>query len=239
MTRIARHRKSLPLAVTLSFLLIAIPLNSDVSAHEGEGAIWIVSHYDPGPLAFHPIASLPQWEGARMVTVEQPNGVEARVMSINNGTYMLLLVQRDLNASIGKAGVAVRFVGDNANGSLVTWAWAGGVSLNITSSGQSIAAVSGQVLTVVFGSRTAAIGSGLGLSIGKPYDDFVQLVTWDDGSSPGSIGFQNVTAAGLELVPYMDHYPKEPLVYSAVFLAAGFGFVALEMRRYGTRSDKG
>ena len=173
-----------------------------------------------------------------METIEQPKGVEARVMSINNGTHMLLLVQRDLNASIGKAGVAVRFTGDNANGSLVTWVWAGGQSLNATSSGQSIAVVSGQVLTVVFGSQTGAIGSGLGLSIGKPYDGFVEIVTWDNGSSPGSVGFQNATAAGLELVPYMDHYPKQPFVYSAVFLAAGFGFVALEIRRYSIRSDK-
>lgn len=88
------------------------------------------------------------------------------------------------------------------------------------------------VLTVVLGSRLAAGGPGIPLEIGTPYDSFARIATWDNGSSLDSIDFQGIEPVGLELVPYMDHYPKMPLVYSGVILVAGFGFIFLEVRKH-------
>ncbi len=94
-------------------------------------------------------------------------------------------------------------------------------------------AIEAGVLSVVFGSRLATVGgSGIPLKVGTPYDGFIRVATWDNGSNLGSINFLDTKPVGLEVVPYIDHYPKAPLVYSGVILVAGLGFIFLEVRKY-------
>lgn len=163
-----------------------------------------------------------------MVTVDQEDGVEVNVMSVHNNTYVVILVQRELNTSLSRAGVALSF-----NMSSVVWAWIAGQQALINDHHvRSMGSLDSNVLTVVFGRPLAPDGSGIAFKDDTPFSDFVKVITWNNGSAFGSISFGSAPTFGLELLPYIDSYPKPPLVYSAVILIAGFGFIFLEMRKY-------
>ncbi len=169
-----------------------------------------------------------------MLTLEE-EGIPLNLMSINNVSFLIIMVQRGLNSSLNAAGVAIRFGAEDFNVSTTIWAWGEGRSLNGSAIG-AVSALDAGTLTVVLGSRiSVAGGPGIPLKIGTPYDSFVRIATWSNGSNLGSIDFQGIKPVGLELVPYVDHYPKTPLVYSGVILVAGFGFIFLEVRKYRGR----
>ena len=224
------HTPSLAVALSFVFLILNSPMAA--SAHEaGGGQTWLVSHYDSGNLVVSADSSLPQWNGVQMLTIEQAGGIRVNLMSINNGSYLVIMVQRGLNTSLGMAGVAIRFGAEDFNITTTVWAWARGQSLNDSSIGTASVLDAG-VLTVVLGGRLAAGGPGIPLKIGTPYDSFVRIATWDNGSSLGSVDLQGINPIGLELVPYIDYYPKTPLVYSGVILVAGLSFIFLEVRKH-------
>lgn len=221
----SRNRSSIIAVVLAISLLASAPA---VLAHEEEGAQWLVSQHEYRNLELTPDSSLPQWSGARMVAVTQSDGVDVNVMSVHNNTYMVVLVERNFNASLSRAGVALDF-----NMSSMVWAWVAGQQLLVNCHHvKSVASVDGGMLTVVFGRPLAANGSEIGFADGQPFSDFVRVSTWDNGSALGSINLESGPAFGLELLPYIDNYPTAPIAYSAVILAAGLGFVFIETRKY-------
>ena len=217
--------------VFLISALLALSFTLPIAAlahEEGEKEKWLVSQHEFRDLLLTPDASLPQWNGARMVTIEQKDGVEVNVMSVHNNTYVVILVQRELNTSLSRAGVALSF-----NMSSVVWAWiAGQQSLISDHHVRSMGLLNNSVLTVVFGRPLGSDGSGIEFKDNTPISDLVKVITWDNGSSLSSIGFEESPAFGLELIPYFDQYPKLPILYSAVILVAAFGFIIMEVRKY-------
>ncbi len=210
--------------VLIVILLTSVPA---VSAQE-EGEKWLVSQHEYRDLQLTPDLSLPQWDGARMVTVQQSDGVNVNVMSVHNNTYAVILVERSFNKSLSMAGVALDF-----NESSMIWAWVGGQQFLVNCHHvESEASVNDGMLTVVFGRPLAAEGSPITLEDNEPFSGFVKVMTWDNGSALGSISFANAPSFGFELLPYIDTYPKAPLVYSAVILVAGLGFIFIEVRKY-------
>ena len=98
---------------SIVFLILATPLAA--SAHEAGGEQnWLISHYESGTLVVSADSSLPQWEGAKMLTIEE-EGIPLNLMSINNGSFFLIMVQRGLNTSLDMAGVAIRFGAEDFN----------------------------------------------------------------------------------------------------------------------------
>lgn len=163
-----------------------------------------------------------------MVAVVQSDGVNVNVMSVHNNTYVVILVERSYNSSLDRAGVALGF-----NKSSVIWAWGAGQQYLVNDHHvKSSASLSGGMLTVVFGRPLAANGSEIGFVDNAPFSDFVRVITWDNGAAPSSVNFQGAPEFGFELLPYFDTTPKAPIVYSAVILVAGLGFVFLELKKY-------
>ncbi len=217
---------SLAAALSVVFLVLGSPMAA--SAQEMGGETWLLSQHEIVNLQLTPDTSLPQWTGAKMVTVDQKDGVAVNAMSVHNNTYVIILFQRGLNTSLSRAGVALSF-----NASSVVWAWVAGKQALINDHHvRSMGSLNDGVLTVVFGRPLASDGPGIAFKDGTPFSGFVKVITWDNGSAFSSISFGGAPAFGLELLPYVESYPKPPLVYSAVILIAGLGFIFLEMRKY-------
>ena len=221
----AKRPVGLFIVVFVVLLLTSEPL---AFAQEEGGEKWLVSQHEFRNLEITPDLSLPQWDGARMVTIEQSDGVNVNVMSVHNNTYVVVLVERSFNTSLNRAGVALDF-----NKSSMVWARVGGQQILVNCHHvESRASVRDGMLTVVFGRPLAANGSEIGFRDGAPFSDFVRVTTWDNGSALSSINLESGPAFGLELLPYIDSYPKAPIVYSAVILIAAFGFILVEARKY-------
>ncbi len=217
----------------LSFTLpIAASAHEEGGAEE-EGHNWLVSHYVPDTLISSPDESLEQWHEAKMLTVEE-EGHPINLMSIHNETYMLILVKSEVNSSLSNDGVAISFMLEDSNNSgVVDWIWVAGRGEAVNgSSVHSEGLLNGGELVVVFGGPIASIGEGVGLKVGEPYPDILRVVSWDNGVSPGAINFSEAPPIGLELIPYIDHYPKLPILYSSVILVAAIGFIFMEARKY-------
>ena len=163
-----------------------------------------------------------------MVTVAQNDGVNVNVMSVHNNTYVVILVERDFNASLDRAGVALSF-----NSSSMIWARIGDQQVLINCHHvESAASLNDGMLTVVFGRPLTSNGSKVAFEDNIPFSGFVKAITWDNGSALGSISFENAPTFGLELLPYINSYPTAPLVYAVVILIAGLGFIFIEARKY-------
>ena len=153
-------------------------------------------------------------------------------MSVHNNTYVVILIQRELNTSLSRVGVALTF-----NASRVVWAWMGGQqSLVNDHHVKSQGSLNNGILTVVFGRPLGAEGAGIEFKDEQPYSDLCKVITWTNGSAPSSISFDIAPTFGLELLPYINNYPTEPLLYSAVILVGGLGFIFLEVRKH--REDR-
>lgn len=110
----------------------------------------------------------------------------------------------------------------------MNWVWAGGHGEVMNGSDFSSEGVlNGGELSVVFGSSI----SPTGLKVGESYDDLVRVVTWDNSERPSSIELSETEPLGFELIPFIEHYPKLPILYSAVILIAAIGFVVMEARK--------
>ena len=216
--------------VPLLFLISLTPVIA--YAQSGEEGMktekWLVSQHEFRNLVLVPDAALPEWNSANMLTIEQGGGININLMSVHNNTYVVILVQRELNTSLGRAGIALSF-----NSSSAVWAnIAGQQSLIGDHHVKSMAALNNGILTVVFGRPLASDGSGIEFKDEAPYSDFVKVVTWDNGFALNSISFDGAPAFGLELLPYINLYPTSPLLYSSAILIAGFGFIMLEVRKH-------
>jgi hypothetical protein len=225
--------------IILALMITTITLagiSKTVYAHEEEEgkAGWLLSEYVAGKLNLTPDPSLTQWSNARLIEVEALDETSLHVMSIHNGTYVLILVERDLNNSIEKTGIVVVFAHDNMNFSEETWALVSGEVFSTGDSTVNIAStVKDDELIVTFGHKlTSDLNPETTLKVGEPYEDFIKVTSWNDGSGLDSINLENVPAQNFELLPAIDYYPKAPLVYSAVLISAVFLFIFLESRRY-------
>jgi hypothetical protein len=229
------HQRALHPVVTLSLILFVIVLSISPVAtfaqydEQGmEAEKWLLSQHEFRNLVIIPDITLPQWNDARMLTVEQIDGIKINLMSVHNNTYVVILVQREMNTSLNRSGVALDF-----NASQAVWAWVAGQQILINDIHvESMASLNNETLTVAFGRPIHSNGSGIEFNDETPYSGFVKVVTWDNASELSSISFSRAPTLGLELLPYITPYPTPPLLYSTVILLAGFGFVLLEARKY-------
>jgi hypothetical protein len=201
---------------------------------EKEAHNWLVSHYEPGALTLKPDESLEEWHGAKMLTVEQDGHNPINLMSIHNETYLMILAESEVNSSFSNDGVAISFMSEESNRSMaVDWVWVGGRGEAVNGSAVlSVGVLNGSELVVVFGSAISSIGNGIGLKVGEPYNDFMRVLFWDNGVIPTPMELSGAPPIGLELIPYIDHYPKLPILYSVVILISGIGFIIMEARKY-------
>ena len=162
-----------------------------------------------------------------MLIVDEPL---ATLMSVNNGTYFVVFVQADFNASFDRASVSLLVSPTNDSDTVHSWTWTGN---HFVGNGDVRAngGLSNGVMRVTFGSPIASV-VGPHLRMGIPYDDLMKLAISRNSSSPASVNFADSMSFGFELVPYIDHYPKIPLLYSAVIIVAGLFFLFLEDRKH-------
>lgn len=219
------HKKG----IIIILLLVTFLLSESVAfAHEEEREEWLVSQYKLGNLELTPDHSLPQWSGSRMVMVKGSEGMEVDMMSVHNDTLILIMVEMDINASIDKVGVALSF-----NTSRVVWAWIGGKEFLVNDHDvKTMMSLKNQTLTLVFARELAYNDSTIQFKVGVPLPNFLSVIAWENGSALSQISFKDAPTLGLELLPYMDLYPKAPIVYSAIILIAGLGFVIDEIRKH-------
>ncbi len=218
----------------LSFMAYA---GTVVHAHEAEGGkepVWVLSGYVPGSIDLSPNESLDQWKGARMVDVGGWDGVGMDVMSVHNGTYAAFLIKRPFNVSINYAYVIVAFEGVGKNGDGDVWVWRGGQLGQITDAGvKAEYALANGELTVVFGRQLEAAKNGTAnFEVGVPYDDFIKTTSLSTLSANRSVELESLDRMGLEFLPQTDAYPKLPIAFSVVIVAAAAGLIYMEIQKH-------
>lgn len=226
--------KPTSVAVLIAALLSLSGYVGNVSANGGEEGEWFLSHYVSGDLLLTPDHSLPQWQVVHEVHVETTDGEEMKLMSVNNGTYIIFFMEREISTSIDKVGVLIAFEGAGGNDSDEVWAWMGGQKVSPADQGvRTDSLLADSELLVVFG-RSIAPGSGsvASFEVGKPEEGFLKATSWTDGSDPSSIDVEALEHLSFELLPPLDLYPKAPIVYSIVFVVAAFSFILAEYRRH-------
>jgi len=165
--------------------------------------------------------------------VEGLDHVTMDLMTVHNGTYLVLLAQRNFNGSLNNAGVSIYFNGTVFNSSTDIWGWVGGQNNSTDPGVNSTGTLTGGVLTVVFGRLLVpTAGSTARLNIGVAYDDALKVASWNNGTAATRLNYDGVGSMGLELLPRLDIFPKTPLVYAGVLLAGAVAFTLLEFRRY-------
>lgn len=206
-------------------------VNANGGEEEGE---WFLSHYVSDDLLLTPDHSLPQWQAAHEVHVETMDGEEMALMSVNNGTYIVFLIEREIDTSIDRVGVLIAFEGAGVDGSDEVWAWMGGQKVLPEDEGvRTDSSPADSELLVVFGRSIAPnSGSGVSFEVGKPEEGFLKTTSWTDGSHPNSIDPEALEHLSFELLPPIDLYPKAPIVYSIILVVAAFGFILAEYRRH-------
>ncbi len=221
---------SVSILIFLSIYPIVFPI---AYAHEGEEAAWLPVHQVEGNLVVSTDPSLSQWSESHHAMVQGLDRVMMDLMSVHNGTYLVLMAQRDFNASLNKAGVSIYFNGTVFNSSTGIWGWVGGQNNSTDTSVKSTGSLAGGVLTVVFGRLLVpAAGSTARLNIGVAYDDGIKITSWNNGTAATRLDYNGVGSMGLELLPYLNIFPKTPFVYATVLLAGAVAFIVLEFRRY-------
>ncbi len=225
----------------LATLSISVLIFSSVSAivlpigyaHAEEEAAWMPVHQVEGNLVASPDSSLPQWIQSHHGSAGGLDGVRMHLLSVHNGTYLVLLIRRAFNASLDKAGVSVRLNGTVFNSQTDIWGWVGGQNNSTDPNVNSEGILTGQTLTVIFGRPLLPTsGSGARLNIGVAYDDAVKITSWNNGTAATTLRYDGIDSMGLELLPHIDLFPKTPFVYSGVLLVALAAFILLEARRY-------
>lgn len=190
-------------------------------------------HQVEGSLVVSTDPSLSQWSQSHHAMVEGLDSVTMDLMSVHNGTYIILMAQRDFNASLNNAGVSIYFNGTVFNSSTDIWGWVGGQNNSTDPSVKSAGTLTGGVLTVVFGRlMVPAAGPTARLNIGVAYDDGLKVASWNNGTTATRLNYDGVEPMGLELLPHLDIFPRTPFVYAVVLLAGAVTFALLEFRRY-------
>ena len=227
--------RTLQLAAVLTILLVTAPFLGALKmayADEEEPA-WVVSHQVDGNLATTPDASLSQWAQAHHGHADSLDGVEMGIMSVHNGTYIVFLIERSFNKSIGMAAVGISFNLTAFDSGNAVWGWVGGQNNSTDAEVSSAGDLTGEELTAVFGRPIVpALNSEVRFGVGQLYEDAVKVTSWNNGTAPTSLNYEEIPAMGLELLPQIDLFPKAPLIYGAVILVATLGFVLMEARRY-------
>lgn len=225
---------------TLIFILLLLTIISlspivitNAHAHIGEEERWLLSSYIAGNLNLTPDPSLQQWKEAIMMTITSLDMKPMSVMTIHNGTYILFMIQRDLNTSINNTGVLIAFEKAGANESDVIWAWISGKTFSPSDPTlKTNYSVIDNKLIVVFGRELNSTNTAFQLAIGEQYRDFIKLTSWTNTTNLESINIEELDHINLELLPYLDVYPKSSIIYSIILLLGTIGFLWLEIRRY-------
>ncbi len=238
MTRQSSGRNLIRILVTVSisillFSSLSLGVLKTAYAHEGEEAAWLPVHQVEGDLAVSPDLSLSQWSQSHHGHADGLDGVKMDLMSVHNGTYLVLMIQRLFNTSLDKAGVSIYLNGTVFKSSTDIWGWVGDQNNSTDPNVKSAGTLTGGTLMVVFGRPLVLTsGSAARLEIGVAYDDGVKVTSWNNGTAATSLNYDGVESMGLELLPHLDIFPKTPFVYSAVLLVAVVAFILLEVRRY-------
>lgn len=228
--------RQLPMVSLATLLLVTTSFLGPLSlarADEGEEPAWIVSHQVEGNLIVTPDSSLSQWAQAHHGHADSLDGVEMELMSVHNGTYIVFLIERSFNLSIGMASIGIFFNGTAFDSGDAVWGWASGQVNSTDSEVSSSGELNGEELMVVFGRPLVpALNSSVHLGVGQLYDESVKTTSWNNDTAPTSLNYEDLPVMGLELLPPIDLFPKAPIIYSAVILVATLGFVLIEARRY-------
>ncbi len=220
-------------SLILLFASVSFGVLNVAYAHEGEEAAWLPVHQVEGNLELSLDASASQWGLSHHGHADGLDAVEMDLMSVHNGTYFVLLVQRSFNTSLSNAGVSLFLNGTLFDTSNAIWGWVGGQNNSTDLDVKSAGVLTGGELTVVFGRPLVpASGFEARLSIGVAYDDAIKVTSWNNGTAASTLNYDGVESMGLELLPHLDIFPRPPFVYATVLLAGALVFIFLEFRRY-------
>lgn len=213
----------------LLLVLITPSIFNSAEAHEGAGAGWLLSRFVTGDLSLQPDQSLPQWKETKAVNIVSLDGMPMTLRSVNNGSYVVFLVNRSLD-SIDKSGMVMAFEGAGVNGSDAVWSIIDGAQKTPLDSTVKIRSSLEQgEFTATFG-RELENGNFI-LKTGVQYDSFVKATSWNNGTNLDAIDLDSLKHWDFELLPPIDEYPKLPIAVSAVFLGAVALFIVYETRK--------
>jgi len=215
--------------IFLVVFLFSVNFPRTAQAHEGAGAGWLLSRFVAGNLNLQPDQSIPQWKETKSVNIISLDGMPMTLRSVNNGTYVIFLINRSLD-TIDKSGVTIAFEGVGVNGSDDIWSIIDGnqkTPLDPTVNARS--SFADGKFTATFG-RELEDGNFV-LKPGVQYNSFVKSTSWNNGTNLDAIDFDSLKHWDFELLPPIDEYPKLPIIISVIFLGVTAIFIVYEIRK--------
>lgn len=227
----SENKNSIYFLIILALFLLANNMNSTktLQAQGEQDTSWLLSYYVPGNLTLQPDPSLSQWMKAKAVQFSSLDGSNMTMMSVNNSTYVVFLVNSTVSVPNG-LGALIAFDGAGVNGSDDIWAIFNGKQLTkLDPTVKTRSSINHGEFTVSFG-RELERGNFI-LKVGSQYPGFVKATFWNNGTSLDSINTSNLKQWDFELLPPIDEYPKIPIgVTVALFVVTGL-FIVYEKRR--------
>jgi len=212
-------------------------------AHEAEEETWFIVPYYSGDLRLETDHFAVQWNGGRELVFESAWEHEISMVALNNGTHVYFHVRwaDPTNSPDENDGVAIYFEGAGIDGSDSLWVWSSNSS---QTSGAGVAASAmwkDDFWNVAFGRTLAAPSEGnANLRVGESKEDFLKVAVWDgtQGQSLEQIDSETIPHLNVDILPYLDYYPRDSFVWLTIL---GIGLVAFtykELKLIGWRKKE-
>lgn len=229
--------KKTHLLIFSSALLLIVPLQA--FAHLGEGETVIQSRYVKEDITFTTDPRVGMWSQSFHydITTEWEHNISVR--TLNNGTHIFFLVSwPNSSGPDGKNydGAKVTFENEETN-SEDHLSWSSG-NYMVNDKAISKAKWSDGQWYLLLG-RSTSLENGIKFSPGTREEGFIKFVVWDGskGESVENIDAEKLPRFDFIMLPYIDTYPKDAYVWSAILVAGTATFLVVEQRLYKNRTE--
>lgn len=224
--------KKYHLVIFLSGFLLIIPLQA--FAHLGEVDTVIQSRYVKGNIAFTTDPRVGMWSQSFNydITTEWEHKISVR--TLNNGTHIFFLLSwPDSSGSDDKNydGAEITFEKEETN-SEDHLSWNSGNEAVNEKIIQKAKWNDGQ-WNLLLG-RNTTLENGIEFSQGTREEGFIKFVVWDGakGESVEKIDAEKLEYFDFIMLPYINTYPKDGYVWSAILVTGATTFLVVEQRIY-------
>ena len=224
------------LAILASVLLFMMPVQA--FAHLGEGETVIQSRYVNGDIVFATDPRVGLWSQSFHYDITTEWGHEVSVRSLNNGTHIFFLLSWPDSSGYGKKydGAEITFENEETNSEdHLDWNSGNGI---VNDKVISRAEWSNGQWHLLLG-RTTSLENGIEFSPGTREESFIKFLVWDgsNGESIENVDAEKLTHFDFIMLPYIDTYPKDVYVWSAILAAGSVVFLVIEQRLYRKRNE--
>lgn len=225
------------LVIFSSVFLLLVPLQA--FAHLGEGETVIQSRYVKGDIIFTTDPRIGVWSQSFHYDITSEWEHKISVRTLNNGTHIFFLLSwPDSSGPDGKNydGAEVTFENEETN-SEDHLSWSSGNDI-VNDKIIPKAKWSDGQWYLLFG-RSTSLENGIKFSPGTREEGFVKFVAWDGskGESIQNIDAEKLTHFDFIMLPYIDTYPKDAYVWSAILVAGTVTFLVVEQKLYKNRKE--